>query len=42
MIGALGIESGCDERQRARCKFELGEFFEWTCRECEKNTGGRR
>ncbi len=42
MISALGIDGGCNARQRERCKFEYGEFFEWTCENCEKNPRSKR
>ncbi|WP_230402440.1 hypothetical protein [Candidatus Brocadia sapporoensis] len=25
---------GCDARQKAVCKYEYGEFFEWACGNC--------
>jgi hypothetical protein len=31
----------CDVKQKAKCKFEHGEFFDWVCEQCEKNPSGR-
>ncbi|HOW54298.1 MAG TPA: hypothetical protein PLR60_06530 [Syntrophorhabdaceae bacterium] len=39
MIGALVAEDKpCSTEQKQRCRFEWGEFLEWACENCEKNS----
>ena len=33
-----GKEDVCDKKQKEICKMEFGEFYEWACKNCEKNS----
>lgn len=35
IAGKKGKSGGCDEKQKEKCRFEFGEFFEWACKNCE-------
>ena len=36
-LRALGA-GVCDDRERQKCKNEMGDSLEWACRNCPKNT----
>ncbi len=36
-FGASAESKTCSPAQKARCKFEYGEFAEWTCSKCDRN-----
>lgn len=37
ILGELAAGTRCTEQEKQKCRFEFGEYFQWTCDHCEKN-----